>query len=109
MPRRILHDGVVPPDLSRKRRYDENKRKSNRRKVDYVDTYHLVNSEDKSRCRANNTKTYVHRTYYSSGSKGITTYLKRNCNRRLRRTPIGVIIAPHGGYKRHTEYWWELF
>ena len=108
MPRRIVRMENAP-NLARKRRYDENKRKSDRRKVVYADTYHLAGGEDKSKIRADAKKTYVHRTYYSSGSKGITTYLKRTCNRRLRRTPCDVIITPHGGYKRHTEYWWELF
>lgn len=108
MPRRTRRDYPVA-DLSRKRCYDENKRKSDRRKVEYVYTYHLAEGENVPYTHSPTQKSYVRRTYYSSGSKGITTFLKRTCNRRLRRTPPDVPIAPYGGYKRHTEYWWELF
>ncbi len=44
------------------------------------------------------------------GSYG--TYMKKRCNRIIRRRPVGdwedTEVLNHGSYKKASEYWWEI-
>ena len=44
--------------------------------------------------------------YYASKRSGNTKYLKRQSNKRVRRSQSSM---RHGQYKRLFDYWWELF